>query len=70
MCNKIQILPWIDVVNCTCFISENCTSLGSALNVATRKVSPSTLEMLSVRSSDPRVKFTLKYALKFTLKFS
>ena len=49
----------IDVVNCTCFISENCTSLGSALNVATRKVSPSTLEILKVRSSDPRVKFTL-----------
>ena len=38
----------------TCFISENWMSDGSALSVATLRVSPSTLEMLSVRSSEPR----------------
>ena len=38
----------------TCFISENWTSLGSALRVATLKVSPSTFEILKVRSSDPK----------------
>ena len=37
----------------SCFISENCTSIGSARSVATRSVSPSALLMLRERSSEP-----------------
>ena len=56
MGNRIFLSILYIVCYSTCFISENWTSLGSALSVATLKVSPSTFEILKVRSSDPKEK--------------